>query len=780
MEETNEMVVETPVVEIAVEVAEKPKEKRFKRDMTNLTHKTESLKVIALYGVTVFDLKKLGIQYFGFYNCCSDLINVNLTTMKIGDLYEYIPDKSKGKDFAQLLISDEWKDKPLYKIFSKKYFTQGADMALEYFYKANVEIPETEIHTTYSSFWLPCMHSLNANYRTKLQQFDRVNITKDDITEDSEHDVLLNQCVRDVSKYKITKVSEYEDFIKSCKKKEKVSQDFINRETILCKFYKEHTDEVNDTIEKIMCENLQKMGGCHREYDGSFLTMLCEFRGTSIKGVGRQNSMDITKIGKYIYHIDFKNMFSVDVYSRRDIDNGDETLIDITDKTLVRSSIVFKIQNDELYINLQCIVPFKGKVKPIEEIDDSKKIGCDVNIKHMMLMFSENIKNLKGIPNIYAELVKNKEFKSLCTDEEYKYYVEFSKWVCVCPIELPLLINRGKDNREGRMEAILSNVIRDMAEKSNLTNHKESIYLYCVLKIRQQLFAAYSIRNAFNRLNGVYTYNIYQKYDNDAAKEYILAHPFGKTEQGKQLLTKRRRNQNTIDSCRENIQQFTYSILEKCGYENLVLENLTDSGIKNEYKTRIPFPESLLGSKKYYGMSEEDVLQQRNYWLIKDGYMTLSWDDDNCVDGAALTEKGKMTKMRNDFHDIVCKGIHLAGIKDYFIMLQNNGSVSVGLVNNEYTSQMDSIEHKMYFKDKNTLCDKKDLRKTQERHINGKLADLNAANNIEYFASKSCFENFLKPKKFAYCTPAYTPIKTGNDYMRRQFMKFDMQHIVGK
>ena len=44
----------------------------------------------------------------------------------------------------------------------------------------------------------------------------------------------------------------------------------------------------------------------------------------------------------------------------------------------------------------------------------------------------------------------------------------------------------------------------------------------------------------------------------------------------------------------------------------------------------------------------------------------------------------------------------------------------------------------------------------------------------------SSFENFLKPKKFAYCTPAYTPIKTGNDYMRRQFKKFDMQHIVGK
>ena len=65
-----------------------------------------------------FDVIK---EYQEYYNKCSDVILENLTRIKIGKIFDMIPEKSKKSDYAQYAISDEWKNVPLYNIFSKAF-----------------------------------------------------------------------------------------------------------------------------------------------------------------------------------------------------------------------------------------------------------------------------------------------------------------------------------------------------------------------------------------------------------------------------------------------------------------------------------------------------------------------------------------------------------------------------------------------------------------------------------------------------------------------------------
>ena len=74
-----------------------------------------------------FDVIK---EYQEYYNKCSDVILENLTCIKIGDIFDMIPEKSKKSDYAQYAISDEWKNVPLYNIFSKAFAPMHRDNLL--------------------------------------------------------------------------------------------------------------------------------------------------------------------------------------------------------------------------------------------------------------------------------------------------------------------------------------------------------------------------------------------------------------------------------------------------------------------------------------------------------------------------------------------------------------------------------------------------------------------------------------------------------------------------
>ena len=95
----------------------------------NSTVKTFSLKVKSVCGVSVDTLSEAITEYKNYYNYCSHWLNEHLMT-KIGELYQYIPEDKRDNDYARLLISDEWRNEPIYKMFKKGYSTNHRDCAL--------------------------------------------------------------------------------------------------------------------------------------------------------------------------------------------------------------------------------------------------------------------------------------------------------------------------------------------------------------------------------------------------------------------------------------------------------------------------------------------------------------------------------------------------------------------------------------------------------------------------------------------------------------------------
>ena len=92
--------------------------------------KTYSFKVKNTNGITMEKLMNAIDEYQSYYNLCSDWICKNLTTMTIGDLDRYIPEKAKDNIYATVLLDEVWKNQPLYKIFGKKYSSNNRINAL--------------------------------------------------------------------------------------------------------------------------------------------------------------------------------------------------------------------------------------------------------------------------------------------------------------------------------------------------------------------------------------------------------------------------------------------------------------------------------------------------------------------------------------------------------------------------------------------------------------------------------------------------------------------------
>ena len=167
--------------------------------------------------------------------------------------------------------------------------------------------------------------------------------------------------------------------------------------------------------------------------------------------------------------------------------------------------------------------------------------------------------------------------------------------------------------------------------------------------------------------------------------------------------------------------------------------------------------------------TEEEMEKKDIYSVIKKGYYDIIFDNDVVTD-AKLSTKGELSKFKDDFFNLMIKSIHFADIKDYFITLSNNGTAGVSLVPSYFTSQMDSIDHKIYFVQDNKsgklkLANKHKVRSSQEKHINGLNADYNAARNIAYIMENNeCRNMFMKQSrtdKSLYNKPSYeTFIKT--------------------
>ena len=83
--------------------------------------KTISLKVKDYAGYPIVEAMR---EYTKYYNKISQWINSNLLTIKIGELSAFIPDECKTHNYYTYMMSPDWVNEPLYKMFMKGFHTQ--------------------------------------------------------------------------------------------------------------------------------------------------------------------------------------------------------------------------------------------------------------------------------------------------------------------------------------------------------------------------------------------------------------------------------------------------------------------------------------------------------------------------------------------------------------------------------------------------------------------------------------------------------------------------------
>ena len=762
MENIKEKSIEGNVSQSSVETETKKKPKNPKKVGT--VAKTYSTKVVNLHGAATIDLIKNECAiYARGYNIFSKKL-LELFDMKIGDLYNLLPEKLRGNVYAQALIDDKNKDKHVFKMLCKGYDTNLANSAFFNVIRAmdDVELPKSKMGIPDSYFITEgYVSNVLSNYRTKFTQFGKLNIKFEKVTGETDEDTIKNQCVRECIIWEISKPCDFKKHVENMRGKDDMTDEQIKRLEILCDYHKNHTQEVVETRDTMLATHIKELGGCVRKYSDSYCTMKIRWADSLNKG----KLFNIIQNGKYMYNIGFSKLFSADVFARKDLIKGNNILVDLSDKNIYTEHVVFKVQNNEMFINVQCNVPYNSKIEVVENFENIKRVGIDLNTKHNVFVFDSDF-NIT-YPNVYKECLKNAEFNSLLEKLEQEgkdnidYYKEMSKYVCFCPIEQQWLRKRGTNTTEGKIEKIFSDVLDRMCREANPI---DSQYLCCVRKVRQQLLAKYKIKCAYDELLGEYVF--------EHGNEYCKEHPFSGTICGQELLAKMNKINKKVESCMKNIMYYVYTICRKNGYGHIALENIDKSTISNDRKFKIPSVKSLLGSYGFFGLSEEEVIAHKKYYLIAKGFFELEYNVDGFVCGAKMTEKGKIVKDNNDFHNVVMTTLHFASIKNYFVTLQNNGDVSVGFVMPGFTSMMNSDTHTLYVdKDKNVIR-KSELRPSQEYHKNGKLCDVNAANNILHFTSANWAKMFLnKCDKPSYDTPIYKPACGRKEFVEKMIKK---------
>lgn len=716
-----------------------------KKMTSNEIVKTFSFKVKNTNDITKEKLIDAISEYQAYYNLCSDWICKNLTTMKIGDLYQYIPEKSRTSVYAQILLEDEWKNQPLYKIFSKKYSSNCRNNALYCALCSVIDMSKKNILGFSATYYARNGFVLNAisNYASKMANL-RTSVRKHTIDENSNEEALIEQSIYEMEHNAWETIEDWKGQIKYLESKTDANPKYMERINILYKYYSEHRTEIDAKKQTLAVEKLVEFGGCHRNDNKKSMFIM----GSN------STPFNITYIGKNCFNINFANILNFDVFGRRDVVKNENILIDIINKH--SDSIVLKIVDNKMYVDIPCTTTI-NKV----ETNFDKVVGIDVNMKHMLL--STNVKddcNDNRFVNIYKEMISDKNFISICNESDKKYYTDISNYITFAPLELELLFSRISNQGKIKMEKAYSDMLERLKwQFINNGDNKNRIYIENIQKIRQQIKALCILKNAYYEQQSI--------YDLDKTKEYIEEHPFVMTEKGMAIKSKIDNICKTIIGCRNNIIEYAYNFFVKNGYSTIGLEKLTSSQF--EKVKSLPTCKSLLDFHKVLGHTMTEVESLSIIDVIKKGYYNFSFDNEGRIMDATLSDKGKIRKMQDDFFNQAIKAIHFADVKDYFATLSNNGRISVFFVPSQFTSQIDSISHNLYFektaKGKLMIAPKYKVRKMQEYHINGFPADYNAACNIAYIGSNDDMRNaFLKKtntNKSLYNLPGYdTNIKS--------------------
>jgi len=689
-------------------------------------------------------------EYINYYNRTSDFICDNLTSMKIGDLANYI--KNKENVYCKFVLNDDIKDLPLYKIFSLNLNSSQKKNADNALYEA-IKVLNADGYKGKNILGLGDTYfrrngyvkNVISNYRTKFVTLKpNVKYSKIDINSVTEQ-LIKTQTIFEVVNKKIESETDFENLITYFKNRETPNDEKIKRLELLFDYYTKHKNEINEEIEKHAVESLKSFNGCRR--NGNRKTMTVQMQKMLLKKHG---------LTSYILHLVLdKKPYDINLMGNRQTvkvdNNGNRVdLVDISSKH--GYDLTFEVKGKTLFFTFSSEKDFSKKEQEIKNI-----LGIDINTKHSMLATSitDNGK-VKGYINIYVELLKNKDFVSTLNKEELAYYTEMAKFVSFGLLEIPSLFERVSNQYDKKnnvsitdetllkREIAISQTLDNLAKKYRDKNCKIASYIDYTKMLRSKYKSYFILKQKYYEKNHEYDDKMGFSDISTNSKETMdprrFENPFINTDIAKGLIVKLENVKCDIVGCRDNIIKYAYDVIVLNGFDTIGLEYLDSSNFERD---RLPFPtaKSLM---TYYGF-EGKKYSEIDKSVFNTKYYNFIFNENETIKDISYSVYGLKEIQKKRFKNLVIKAIGFADIKDKFVQLSNNTNMNVIFVPAAFTSQMDSNTHKIYVKeimDKNNkkqlqLIDKRKVRTKQEFHINGLNADFNAANNIKYIAENN-------------------------------------------
>ena len=693
-------------------------------------------------GITEYDQK---------FNNVSQWIADHLTTMTIGEAASRICQKKlQGKaKYVKHCLSAEWRDQPLYKIFCKGFNGMDADNLIiectkvedNCRYEKEKSLGFTE--STFRSFGFAADAVFNMKSRMTSA---KVKVGRKNIDDESSDEDKCMQTVYEIQKHDLLTDDNWKDWMSYLEMKSDQERE-LQRINILYDYFRRNRQTVFDKLDNLKVEMLSKFSGSKRKSNRKTLTFNKLLYDIKKKDDCQGFELSFA-VGKE--HVKF------DLFGHRALIKNGEILTDIEKRH--GSQLSIEIDGEDMYVIVSmrdCCVKNESNLNKI--------IGADVNIKHAFLMTSEKDDgSLNGYVNLYKELLSDKEFIDVLNKDEFDIFTELSKYVTFGLIETPYFGSRIIDTTQHDKiveDRITSGMKKVASRLISEGKERERIYVQNVLKIRALLKSLFSVKLAYSIDQCVYD-NLMKFGGNDPRRK---EEGFHTTCRGISLRSDIDLLSKKILACRDSIAEYCYYVLGLNGFDGIALENLESSSFM-DVKISYPTCKSMLEHYKLKGKTVDEAENDENVGkFVKQGHYDMITVYGKIVD-MKYSEKAVKLHRKNLLYDTVIKSTHFADVKDKFIELSNNGNVSVVIVPPYFSSQMDSVTHKVfteeivvYRKDKNgknrknrktVLVDKRKVRKTQESHINGLNADYNAALNLKYIAdnvdwrSTLCFKTW--------------------------------------
>lgn len=725
-------------------------------------------------------------EYKKYYNTCSIWIKNNLTSMTIGEMGKFLQELTgKNTKYINIALSEEWKDKHMYHLFTKEFKDEESANALLYYYMRENKLDgyNGNILNIYDTYYREKGYykNLAANYRTSIRELN-YKIKRKNIGEDSTLEEIENQVIYEIIKNDLNKKSDWDSYISYIENVETPNVKNINRFKLLQNYFCNNEDVIKNKIKLLTIDQLKDFKGCIMKPHINSMTINIK----NLKINEKENTLG------FILNIPAHGQkYQIELWGNRQIKKGTkedyETLVDFinTNGENVTFNIIQKKKKNEMIVSLsykcECVK---------KEVNFENPVGLDINFKHAFFVSSEKDKNqLDGYINLYKYILNQNEFTSLLTKEERKQYEEIAEVITFCPIESDLLFTRyDKTSKLRQKEQVLSKILYSLQEKLKNENRiQEYIYVSCVNKIRAKYMSYFILKEKY--------FEKQQEYDiamgfvdnstenKDSMDKRRFEHPFINTDVANELLEKLNNVKQDIKGCMKNIIIYTYKLFEKNGYSIIALENLINSNFEKTHF--LPKINNLLDYHKLKNQNINDIkVNDRINGFIEKGYFEFITDENDKIIDAKYSPKGIIKIKKENFYNLMFKTLNFASIKDEFISLSNNGKSQIALVPSEYTSQMDSIDHCIYMiknkEGKIVKVDKRKIRPSQEKHINGLNADYNAANNIKYIVKNEKWRNIfcVYNKKLEYNKPVLDVTTKGQFRILEELKKINAMKLL--